>query len=478
MKHIIVGGGPSGLCLAFYLSQKIHSLEEILLIEKDIQLGGSWNSQWIDDKYWSENSPRVFSYSKYTKQFMDDIGIKRNDLETIYGDTILTNIKVVNFVIGHFHLKDYFIFLKGFIKYRFLKNKNSNRTILLQDWLNSSGLSEKAKTALTIISITICDRPDKTNINDFFYSIGVLESYTQFKNPNKWHRLAENYLLKNRNISILKNHEVIGLFDNNTGNKITGLEYINRKTKQKTHIQDDIKVYLCTQSSGILSILRKSSPRIKNNWFRYNIMEKWCKGTHYNGFGFQIHFKKKRDFPEKWCWSCFGDWNIIILPVSNWLTEFTKDKSIKTVWSCCIVDMDTISKRINKSANNCDTKAEVLEECLSQLDLSIGRENKELIVTTSIGLTKYKGKWSSKNTGFTQTNLGTLPFRGTKNNLYAIGCFSNRENPSIAYMETAVDSVFRFLGKEKKRINKEVTVISITILLVIIVVLVINYKFM
>ena len=33
------------------------------IIEKNTQLGGSWNSQWIDGKYFSENSPRVYSHS-------------------------------------------------------------------------------------------------------------------------------------------------------------------------------------------------------------------------------------------------------------------------------------------------------------------------------------------------------------------------------------------------------------------------------
>ena len=52
MKYIIVGSGPTGLSLAYTLS---YNFKDVTVIEKDSQLGGSWNSQWIDNKYWSEN---------------------------------------------------------------------------------------------------------------------------------------------------------------------------------------------------------------------------------------------------------------------------------------------------------------------------------------------------------------------------------------------------------------------------------------
>ena len=42
--------------------------------------------------------------------------------------------------------------------------------------------------------------------------------------------------------------------------------------------------------------------------------------------------------------------------VSNWLLEKSKDKNINTVWSCCITDVNTISKHINKTVNECNKK--------------------------------------------------------------------------------------------------------------------------
>ena len=45
MKYVIVGGGPTGLSLGYALVDGGH---DVCLIEKDNQLGGSWNSQWIE----------------------------------------------------------------------------------------------------------------------------------------------------------------------------------------------------------------------------------------------------------------------------------------------------------------------------------------------------------------------------------------------------------------------------------------------
>ena len=57
-KYIIIGGGPSGLFLAYFLGKHGYQVD---LFEKDKQLGGSWNAQWIENKYFSENSPRILT---------------------------------------------------------------------------------------------------------------------------------------------------------------------------------------------------------------------------------------------------------------------------------------------------------------------------------------------------------------------------------------------------------------------------------
>jgi hypothetical protein len=459
MKYIIIGGGPSGLSLAYFLSQNNIKVE---LLEMDKQLGGSWNSQWIEDKYFSENSPRVLVLNEYLKKFLNDLNLNnKNNLVSVYGNFFSSNIKMLKFILKNFNLKDYFIFINGY--FRFYINDDN---ISLQEWLNSTKLSKNGKNAIKIISILICDRPSKTNASVFFNSLG-LSNLKQFKEPNKWHEIIENKIKKNVNFH--KKCKVISLIEKN--NKITGIEYIKLNTNKKCSMFGD-KIVICTQSNGIYNILKNSNKKVQNNWCDFYKIKNWVENTYYSGFGFQLHFDKVVKFQSDWCWSCMGKWTVIILPVSNWLKEYSKDNNVKTVWSCCIVDMDTKSDRINKTANEC-TKEEIIEECLHQ----IPRVPKPYHITISLGVKRINDKWISKNTGFTKNIYGSLPFKGKINNLFAIGCFNNQK--SIAHFGIAVESSCKYLNKYEtkvKDIYKVNKYNNLHILILIILIIYLYYK--
>ena len=439
MKYTIIGSGPSGLSLAYILSL---NNKNVVLIEQDKQLGGSWNSEWVDNYYFSENSPRVLLESKNNKKLLSHLGFTKKDFQNIYGNFFQTNFKMFSFITKYFNLLDYFVFLFSFIKYNFV-----TENITLSQWMNGSYLSESAKKAVKIISILICDRPDKTNINDFFSSIsaGFLK---QMREPNKWHRLIENYLLSKKNVKILKNTKVVKIEKNEFSFSV----YIKNLNRGYNETLTSDKVFLCTQSNAIFPILNSSCNNVKNNWLPIQQMKKWSENTFYSGFGFQLHFDKIVPYKNEWCWSCQGDWTVIILPVSNWLKEFSKDPSIKTVWSCCIVDMDSKSKRTNKTANE-STRDEVLEECLFQINNGYTIP-KPKVVTTSTGLYNDGSKWVSKNTGYTKNTYQDLDMKGKMDNLFALGCFTKSSKNQIAHMGTAVDSVAEYVKKyEKLNIN-------------------------
>ena len=64
------------------------------------------------------------------------------------------------------------------------------------------------------------------------------------------------------------------------------------------------KIVLCTQSNGILNIIKNSNNNVQNNWKPYQEMKIWCKSTYYSGFRFSTSFSEEVMFPKQWCWSC------------------------------------------------------------------------------------------------------------------------------------------------------------------------------
>ena len=102
MSYVIVGSGPTGLSLAYNLAL---NNKKIILIEQNKQLGGSYNSQWINNKYWSENSPRVMLNSRYTDKLMKHIGMKKTDFKYTHGNAVNTTYKISKFIFNYFKLK-------------------------------------------------------------------------------------------------------------------------------------------------------------------------------------------------------------------------------------------------------------------------------------------------------------------------------------------------------------------------------------
>ena len=104
MKYLIVGGGPTGLSLGYSLIEGGH---HVTLIEKNSMLGGSWNSQYVEGNFWSENSPRVLASSYNSiKLFLEDLNIDNNELSDVYGSSFTNMIKIFSTNIKYCTISD------------------------------------------------------------------------------------------------------------------------------------------------------------------------------------------------------------------------------------------------------------------------------------------------------------------------------------------------------------------------------------
>ena len=443
MKYVIVGAGPTGLSLAYVLANNGY---EVDLIEKDTQLGGSWNAQWAEGKYFSESSPRVMLYPSEFFNFLFDIGMTMDDFNNIYGNIFQTILKFTSFFVKHFSLTDYSILIQGIIY-----NNLTSKETTFQEWLDNSGLSKGAKKALTIFCITINAEPHNTHINDFFGAMLGLPHVKQMKDPNQWLKIIEHKFSLLPNIKVYKNMEVINLTSKD--GKIERIIAKNNRTAKVMAFEGE-RFIIATEPNAFPKMIKNASSDIKNNWNSYNWIKEWSSNSFYIGFGFQLHFREKIEFPDEWCWSCKDDWNVIITPVSNWLNEKSKDPLINTVWSCCITKMDTKSSKLKLTANQC-SREQIIDESLRQIRNGMTTSlPKPYKVTYSDGLYRMNNKWISKNTGFTRKpNIGYLPIQGNIENLFALGCYTDQDINMVAHSGTAISATIKFLNEYEARLS-------------------------
>ena len=438
-KYIIVGGGPTGLLLSLLLGLSNY---DVLLIEKEAKLGGSWKVEWKDG-FFTENSPRILhSGEKTFNKLLSYLNITdSSEFNYIYGNIVESNLKLARFFIEHFTLYDWYKFIIASIYYRFNESK-----LTVESWINSVKLSKKGGKAIRTFSIAISDKSDNVMINDMFGSVEVGYFYG-LANPEKWINRIEEKLKRLDNVKIYTNSEVLSIQSNK--NKVINMSVKLNGIMQNIYAEHYI---ITLPPSDLVNIVHKSDLNIKNNWMEYNNFINWCDKSSYIGFGFQLHFKEKVRFPKSWCWSCRDEWVIMILPVSDYAKKYSYDNKIKTVWSACIVDMDKTSSYLNKTPNECNLN-EILSECKRLIykgyNDSLGLKIPNYELTTSYGLKKINNKWVSKHTAFSRNELGYLQIKGNISNLYSVGPHNKLDTWSIVTINRALDSALNFIKKEK-----------------------------
>jgi len=446
--YIIYGAGPTGLTLAYLLAKNNF---KVCLVEKDKILGGCWKVEW-QDKYFSEHSPRVLlkdnsGFFKLLKNI--NFNISHETLPT-YGNTTTTNYKLFNFFFKNLTFSDYFKLFQGFIF------QINNKNLTVTEWLNKFNFSTKFKKAFSAFSILLANTPDKLLVSEIFNDSSFPIQFLQFKNNQKWINLLEIELVKLK-VTILKNYtlEIINQENNNIISTVITQFNRNKVLIGKNHI-------ITFPPHTLVKLLLSQNNIIKNNW-DVNLT-KWLNDSVYYSFGFQLHFKQnkyqnpKLDYHNyNWCFSCLNKYNLIILPISDYQTVFSKDETIQTVWSCTIVD----TQKINHM-----TKKQIINDVLNILNLNPD------YITFSSDLRKEYGKWISKDSAFSLGKSGIFPVKGKINNLFAVGPHNSK---GITTINKAVNNAINFIEMQKlktfnlsKKYNSNIIFIIIVIIIIVI----------
>lgn len=480
--YIIYGGGPTGMSLAYILARNKF---KVALVEKEPKLGGCWKVEWQDNKYFTEHSPRVLmqNNSSLFKLFKEINFDYKNETKPTYGNLFQSNLKYTMFFLKYLNLLDYPKIIYGFTNYK---------NLTITEWMNKINLSENAIKAITIFSILVANSPDKLLASELFSSVNFPVMFLQFNNNDKWITLLEKELV-NLNVDILKNHELENLIYHMNTNKIEQSILRYRKTWEGKSQRIIVgKNHLVTFPPKAMSdLLIKQIDIVRNNWeeLRGERLNKWLEESTYYSFGFQLHFNQSKienpnlDLSKKeWNWSCteIGDYNLIVLPTSDYSKVYSYDKNIKTVWSCTIVDTNVLIKKFNKTVNQM-TQKEIIDDIILEIKNKLDVQPK--YITFYDGLRKDivngKEQWISKDSAFSVGKSGIVPSKGKLSNLEWIGSHNKK---GITVINKAVDIAINWCKDKNLKVYKldSKTDYSTSILIIVILIIIIyliNYRY-
>ena len=425
--YVIIGLGPTGITTALHL---LKTKKRILLLEASDKIGGCWKTNMIDEKYFTENSPKVLSkhgsreFNKLCK-YLD----VQNEYNIVYDYTIKQSLFFD--VFKHLTFKDIIHFVVLIISYLLGLN---NKYITVKRWCENVGISKKGHIFLNIICVVLSTTYDKIRIHGLvqfiFKRYQYMMNLSQINKPNEWLDKVSHIFKTSNNIDVYLNTQIkkVNIEQNIVSNILTNNDEI---IVAKEYI-------FCIPVRRLYNVMNNSKYA---NWFEHlSSFQRYIKMCSYTGIGFQLHFDEMLDLPKKWCWSCYNDWKIIILDKSKTMTHFSNDPTIKHVLSCVIVDLDTKSKNINKTVNECDNLDDVVNEAIRQV------YSTRYITILPKKITHSKNIFKSKDFGWeawdtSYSNMGKLPIRGNLSNMYSIGPHNIGE---IVLMETAIESAKLF----------------------------------
>ena len=435
--HIIVGLGPTGITLGLNL---LNTNKKVLFIETDNNLGGCWRVDYTNEGYFTEHSPKVLSKtgSKSFNKLIKYLDILPNYINVYKNSTFFSITKTI---FREFLIIDIIKLLIFFHLYIFSVN---DKNINIKKWCETNNISPKAQKFLNILSVAISNTYDKLTMHAFvhfmFSKYQYLYHLQQLPKPNEWLDAVHNKFKANNNFHFLMNTSVKRF---NVSNDKT----ISYLITNKDEIFRANNYLCCVPLRPLYTIMNNS---FEPNWFpSMNQFKYFVDKSSYTGIGFQLHYVEYFKLPEQWCWSCVGDWKIIVIDKTNTLKTISYDKSIKQVLSCVIVDLDSKSTYLKKTVNECNDLDEIANEGIRQINQlsDIHYAPKKITFSDNLFKSQHFG-WESRNSSFSPS-VGKLPYKGKIKNLYSIAPHNTDE---VVIIETAIQNAQTF-SKNVLKVN-------------------------
>lgn len=428
---IIIGAGPAGLTLALLLSSQY----KVLLIERESSIGGCHRVQRINNMF-TEHSPRVYSNSyKNTETILKMLGLSWNQVFTPYHFSMLTIGGST--VFNSLQWFELFSFTKSFCLF-LLDSKNYGTNISLANYMNTHSFSEKSQDLIDrICRLTDGAEIKRYSLNQFFSLLNQNFFYSlwQPRKPNDIGLFKHwSSCLKNMGVTIRLNAAV--------NHVVCKKNYVTIKTSQlKNYFSSKIIFAVAPQIFYPLLNIHNEIYLKNTKYLEYIAL------TFHWSYKVKLFEKKIYGFPK-------NDWGISFIVLSDYM-KF-QEKESKTVLSCSVTFTNKKSSMLQKTANECSSPNEIINEVFRQLSESLleyGKLPKPTValLNPNVHYNKRKKEWLTIDQTFIHS-VGTksLPFEIVPNKIYNVGTQNGFHEYNFTSMESAITNAIYFANQFEK----------------------------
>jgi hypothetical protein len=422
-EYVIVGGGPTGLTLALYLSKYN---KRVALLEKGESLGGCHSVKRVDGLF-TEHGPRIYleNYLVFKELLKNELNTNFSDLftEYKYGNTIFAKT-----ILSKLSIRELFIFGMAF-----LNLNDSYKHLSFKDFLDKYQFSDKAKDILDRVGrLTDGGGIEQYTLFSFMQLINQNLLYSKVYEPRRPNdvglfKIWREELVK-RGVDIYLNSEVNDIHISNNGENV--IEWIS--TSGTNHIRFYGSTFIfATPPYQINQIFQKTHLQ---TGFRNNFSE-WSKDTNYITYiPVVFHWNKKFEMAKAWGYPQTS-WGVGYIVMSDYM-EFDDTRSKIVISS--LITMQNKSDYLDKTPNEISNQEVLINEVFRQLKTILGDipMYDEAIMSQNI----YNGKeWVPLHTAFMTTTKGYLPCRSNLyRNLYNCGVQNGKSDYVFTSMESSV----------------------------------------
>lgn len=432
--YVIVGGGPTGMTIAWLFGSKN---KKVLLIEKEEMLGGCHRVHRVDG-YFSEHGPRIYSNSYLTFiRLLKKMGIdfyhifkEVNLADTNNKGTKFNLSKINNRTIWSFSFNEKKALVIAFIK--LIINNEYGKTISVKEFMDKNNFSEDSKDYLNKF-VRLTDGASAENY--------TLYQFLQILNQELFHKMYQPkvpndkgliYLWENKlksvGVTILKNTKVVNI-DSENGKIVNIVALVNGVSK----VINGTKFILCVPPKPMYNLIKDSNIdndidklydwQLKNSYFDFIPLT-----FHYNN---DISFPKVNGFPNT-------PWGIAFIILSNYM-QFTEEPSKKVI-SITITFTDVPNEE-GKTANQC-SKEEIINYVKKKLPFFPNPDK----VIISQNVIRFDDKWVNLDTAYVVTTENKFIDTNSDkfNNLFTVGIFNGNSNYPFTSIESAVQNAISF----------------------------------